>query len=117
MFGEPRLEGALDVAIGEAGIAVNRAAMGVFQEFDLLPGGLKPLGIEAVDVVMRDVHEAIAQALIKPLGEQGALEPAFHEADKLVGEPGLLIGSVPFGGDELIGCEGWVFHKASQTKD
>jgi hypothetical protein len=28
-----------------------------------------------------------------------------------------LIGSVPFGGDELIGCEGWVFHKASQTKD
>jgi hypothetical protein len=32
MLGEPRLEGALDVAIGEAGIAINRAAMGVFQE-------------------------------------------------------------------------------------
>jgi hypothetical protein len=51
-------------------------------------------------------------ALVEPLGEQSALEPAFHEADKLVGEPGLLVSGVPLGGDELIGSEGWIFHRS-----
>lgn len=60
---------------------------------------------EAGPVIVRDMTEGEAEALVKTLGEQSFPAALAQESQQLITESGLIVGGIPLCSDELTGVE------------
>lgn len=102
---QPTLQRLLHVAVRECRITPARMLQGLTQKSKFVFGGREECFKEAVLVVMGDVAKGHRQTPIKPLGKLALVETGIDEFDELLCEMGLLVGSVPLRGRELVGRE------------
>lgn len=105
---EPGLDCSFHVAEGVSGITAHHVVTGDFYEAEHVFGVFKKVGVEAIDVVVSDMAEAVGKLLVEPLVEHGPLETGEHELDEVFRKAALVFGAVEFGSGELVGVKNFI---------
>src|SRR3984957_1424141 len=92
----------------EGRVTEMRPAQGLLEEDDLVRVAFEERAIKAIQVVVRDVPERVAQAPVERFREALPGEFVGDELHQRIGEFRLVLGAVPLGGGEFRGGEAGV---------